>query len=140
MNDGDIKVIANKFYWKYVRPDKVSLIKSLYGKFQSIASTSNTTFWWELQTQTEWVSQNQPEHTIWVPRHKTLRTQYLPLGVFFRKQYIILASYKELQNAKFLFIYSFTILLFRHLPTEIGIFINVCFQMKCFHGDRFSFF
>ena len=49
-----------------------------------------------------------------------------------------------LQVAKFLFMYSFThtniVFLFRHLPTEIVIFINVCYQMKCFSGDSFSFF
>ena len=28
---------------------------------------------------------------------------------------------------------------FRHLPTEIVIFINVCYQVKCFSGDSFSF-
>ena len=55
-----------------------------------------------------------------------------------------------LQVAKFLFMYSFThtseykkhglCFVFRHLPTEIIIFINVCYQMKCFRGDSFSFF
>ena len=30
------------------------------------------------------------------------------------------------------------VLLYRHLPTEIVIFINVCYQMKCFSGDSFS--
>ena len=39
--------------------------------------------------------------------------------------------------------YSFThtniVFLFRHLPTEIVIFINVCYQMKCFSGNSFSF-
>ena len=42
--------------------------------------------------------------------------------------------------AKFLFMYSFTTLLFRHLPTEIFIFINVCYPIQCFSGDSFSFF
>ena len=83
---------------------------------------------------------NEPEQTIWFPRHKTLRTQYLLLGVFPWKQYIILANYKDLQNATFLFMYSFTTLLFRHLPTEIFIFINVCYPIQCFSGDSFSFF
>ena len=40
--------------------------------------------------------------------------------------------------------YSFThtniAFLFRHLPTKIAVFINVCYQMKCFSGDSFSFF
>ena len=49
-----------------------------------------------------------------------------------------------LQAAKFFFMYSFTpaniLFLFRHLLTKIVIFINVCYQIKCFRGDRFSFF
>ena len=49
-----------------------------------------------------------------------------------------------LRVAKFLFMYPFTrtniVFLFRHLPTEIFIFINVYFQMNCFSGDSFSFF
>ena len=72
---------------------------------------------------------SQPEHTIWVSRHRTLRTQYLHFGVFLWKQYIILARYKDfykLQN--------------RQLATEIVIFINVCWQIRCFSGDSFSFF
>ena len=84
---------------------------------------------------------SQPEHTIWVSRHRTLRTQYLHLGVFLWKQYIILVSYKDFCKLQiFYFMYSFTTLLFRHLPTETFIFINVCYQMKCFGGDSFSFF
>ena len=82
---------------------------------------------------------SQPEHTIWVSRQKTLRTQYLHLGVFLWKQKIILASYRLLQVAKFLFMYSFThtniVFLFRHLPTTIVILINVCYQIKCFSDD-----
>ena len=35
--------------------------------------------------------------------------------------------------------YSFTTLPFRQLPTEIVIFINICYQMKCFSGEGFSF-
>ena len=49
-----------------------------------------------------------------------------------------------LQVVKFLFMYSFTHtkidFLPRYLPTEIIIFINVCYHMKCFSGDSFSFF
>ena len=84
---------------------------------------------------------NQPEQTIWVFRHRILRTQYLHLGVFLWKQYIILVSYKDFCKLQiFYFMYSFTTLLFRHLPTETFIFINVCYQMKCFSGNSFSFF
>ena len=122
----------------------IFLIRSLYVKSQSTASTSNITFWWALQTQTSESFLCQPEHTIWVSRHRTLRTQYLHLGVFLWKQYKILASYKDFCKLQFLFMYSFThtniVFLFRHLPTEIVIFINVCYQMKCFSGDSFSLF
>ena len=48
-----------------------------------------------------------------------------------------------LQVSKFLLMYSFThtkiVFLFRHLPPEIVIFINVCYQMKCFSDDSFPF-
>ena len=62
-------------------------------------------------------------------------------------------SLKELNNfcklqrllliAKFFLMYFFThfniFFLFKHLPTEIVIFINVSYQVKCFSGDWFSF-
>ena len=88
---------------------------------------------------------SQPKHTISFSRQRTLRTQYLHLGFFFAKA--VYNSYKLqrlLQAARFLFIYSFThtntLFLFRHLPAETVIFIDVCFQMKCFSGDSFSCF
>ena len=71
-----------------------------------------------------------PEDTNWVSRHRTLRTQYLHLGVFPRKQYIILASYKDFCKLQSFCLCSFTTLLFRHLPAEIVIFINVCHQIS----------
>ena len=67
------------------------MIRSLYVKSPSIASTSSTIFWWALQTQTE----SQPKHTIWFSRHRTLRTQYLHFGIILWKQHKILASYKH---------------------------------------------
>ena len=113
----------------------IFLIRSLYVKSQSIASTSNTTFWWALQTQTEWVI-FEPART----HHLGLKAQSFENPIFtFWKQYIILASYKTLQVGKFLLMYSFThtniVFLSRHLPTEIVILINVCYQMKCFSGE-----
>ena len=39
MNDGDIKVIANKFYWEYVRQDIVSLL--VYGPDRSYFKQKN---------------------------------------------------------------------------------------------------
>ena len=75
-NDGDIKVIANKFWLKYLRQDKVNLIRSFCVNSQSIPSTSNTTFWWALQTQSESFL-SQQEHTNCASRYRTLRNQYL---------------------------------------------------------------
>ena len=52
------------------------------------------------------------------------------LGCFYLKA--VYNSYKLkrlLQVARFLFMYSFTTLLFRQLPTEIAIFINICYQI-----------
>ena len=49
-----------------------------------------------------------------------------------------------LEVAKLFFMSSFThtniVFLFRDLPTAIVMFINVCYQMKCFSSDSFSFF
>ena len=87
---------------------------------------------------------SQPEQTIWVSRHRTLRTQYLHLGVLLWKQYKILASYKDFCKLQFLFMYFFThinkVFLFKHLAAEILIFKNICYWMKCFSDDSFSFF
>ena len=118
-----------------------NLIRSLYVKSQSIALTSNTTFWWGLQTQTEWVI-FEPART----HHLGLKVQNFENPIFTFACFSLKVVYNScklqrlLQVAKFLFMYSFTILLFRHLPTEIFIFINVCYQMKYFSGDSFPFF
>ena len=127
-----------------LRQGKVSLIKSLYVKSQSIAPTSNTTFWWSLQTQTEWVI-FQPART----HHLGLKAQNFENLIFTFGCFPLKAVYNScklhrlLQVAKLLFIYFFTdtniVSLFRHLPIKIFIFINVCYQMKCFSGDSFSF-
>ena len=49
-----------------------------------------------------------------------------------------------MKAAKFLSMYFFThtniCFVFSHLPTEIIIFMHVCYQMKCFSGNSFSFF
>ena len=142
MNDGDIKVIANKLYWKYIRQDKANLIRSLYVKSQSIASTSNTTFWWALQTQTERVIFEAAKR-----HHLGLKVQNFENPIFTYSYFSLKSVYNFcklqtlLQFAKFLFMHSFThtniAFLFRHLTTEIVIFINVYYQMKCF---SFSFF
>ena len=113
----------------------------MYFTLQSIASTSNTTLWWELQTQTEWVI-FEPAGT----HHLGLKAQNFENQIFTFRYFSLKAVYNPcklqrlLQTAKFLFMYSFTTSLFRHLPTEIVIFINVCYPIQCFSGDSFSFF
>ena len=121
------------------------LIRSLYLKSQSTASTGNTTFSWALQTQTEWI--------IFEPsriHHLNLKAQNFQNRIFTFGYFSLKAVYNScklqrlLQVARFLFMYSFTLIdivfLFRHMPTEIFIFINDCYQIKCFNGDSFFFF
>ena len=122
----------------------IFVIRSLYVISQSIVSTSNTTFWWALQTQTERVI-FEPART----HHLSLKAQNFENPIFTFGYFSFKAVYNScklqtlLQVAKFLFMYSFThtniVFLFKHLPTEIVIFKNVCYQMKCFSGDSFSF-
>ena len=128
-----------------LKADKVNLIRSLCVKFQSIVSPSNTTFRWTLQTQAEWVI-FEPART----HHLDLKAQNFENPMFTFGCFSLKVVYNScklqrlLQVAKFLFMYSFThtniIFLFRHLPTEIAIFVNVCSQMKCFSANSFSFF
>ena len=121
------------------------MIRSFYVKSQSITSSSNTTFWWVLQTQTEWVI-FEPVRT----HHLGLEAQNFEKPIFTFRCFSLKAVYNScnlqrlLQVAIFLVMYFFThiniVLLFRQLRTEIVIFINVCYQMKCFSGNSFSFF
>ena len=130
---------------KYLSQGKVNLIGSLYVKSQSIASTSNTTFWWALQTQTEWVI-FEPTRT----HHLGLKAKNFENTIFTFGCFSLKAVYNScklqrlLQVERFLFMYSFThtniFFLFRHLTTEIAIFISVCYHIKCFSGDSFCFF
>ena len=109
MNDDDIKKITNKFKQKYLRQDKVNLIRSLYVKSQCIASTSNTTFWWAVQTQTDWVI-FEPAGT----HHLCLKAQIFQKTVFTYGRFSLKAVYNScklqrlLKVSKFLFMYSFT--------------------------------
>ena len=131
MNDGDIKLIKDKIQWKYLRQDKVNLIRSLYENFQSIASTSSATFLWTPQTQTEWVI-FEPSKT----HHLGLKVQNFekPMFIFgcfsFKAVYNSCKLHRLLQVAKFLFMFSFThtnvVFLFSQQPTEIVTFISVC--------------
>ena len=128
-----------------MRQDKDNLFRSFYVKSQSNALTSNKAFWWVLQTQTQWVI-FEPART----HHLGLQAQNFENPIFTFWCFSLKAVYNScklqrlLQVAKFLFMYSFThtniVFLFKHLPTEIVIFKNVCYQMKCFSGDSFSFF
>ena len=82
---------------------------------------------------------SQPEHIIWVSKY--IENPIFTFGCFSLKAVCNSCKLRRLlQVAKFLFMYSFTTLLFSHRLTEIVIFINVCSQIKCFSGDSFSFF
>ena len=74
--------MSNKFEWKYLGQNKVNLIRSLYVKSPSIASTSSKHFNERFIRKQSESFLSQPEQTIWVSRHRTLRNQYLHLGVF----------------------------------------------------------
>ena len=113
----------------------------MHVKSKFVALNSNTTFWWALETQTERVSFESVR-----THHLRLKAQKFENPIFTFGCFSLKAVYNScklqrlLQVAKFLFMYSFTTLLFRHRLTEIVIFINVCSQIKCFSGDSFSFF
>ena len=84
-------------------------------------------------------------HTIWVFKAQNFENPIFTFVCFSLKAvYNSCRLQRLLQFAKFLMMYSFThtniAFLFRHLPTEIVIFINVCYQIKCFSGYSFSFF
>ena len=89
---------------KYLRQDKVNLIRFLYVESQSIALTSNTTFWWALQSQTEWVT-----------HHLGLKAQNFEKPIFtfgcFSLKPVYNSCKLQVANAKFLFKYSFTLFL-----------------------------
>ena len=120
------------------------MIRSLHVKSQSIASTSITTFWWALQTQTEWVNfESVRTHHMGLKAHN-FRNTIFTFGCFHLKEvYNSWKLQRLFQVPRFLFMYCFThiniVFLFRHLPTEIVVFINVCYQIKCFSGDSFFF-
>ena len=141
MNDGDIKVIASKFWWKYF----------LIGPGLCISSPSPLH---RLATQhfNECYKRKESESFLSQPRthHLGLKAQNFESPIFAFGCFYLKAVYNScklkrlLQVAKFLFMYFFShtniVFLFRHLATEIVIFINVCYQIKRFRGDRFSFF
>ena len=107
--------------------------------------SSNKTFWWALQTKTEWVI-FEPART----HHFGLMTPNFENPIFRFGCFSLKAAcnscklHRILQVANFWIMYSFThtniVFLFRHLPNEIVIFINVLYQIKCFSGDSFFFF
>ena len=95
--------------------------------------------------QTEWVM-FEPSRT----HHLGLKARDVEKTIFTFGCFSLKAVYSScklqrlLQVAKFLFMYFFIhtniVFLFRHLPTEIVIFISVCEQIKCFSSDIFSLF
>ena len=104
----------------------------LYVKSLSIASTSNTTFWWMLQMQRKWVI-FEPVRTHHLGfEAQNFENPIFTFGLFFLKTVFNYCKLQRLlQVAKFLFRYSFThtniVFLFKHLSTEIVIFKNVCY-------------
>ena len=113
----------------------------MHVKSQSIVSNNNTAFWWALQTQREWA----------ITHHVGLKAQNFENPIFAFGCFSLKAVYNScyklkrlLQVVKFLFMSSCThtniVFPFRHLPTEIVVFLNDCYQMKCFSGDSFSCF
>ena len=118
----------------------IFLIRSLYIKAKSIAS-----IWWALQTQKELVIFELARTNHLGLKAQNFENAIFTFGCFSLKGVSNFCKLQRLlQVAKFLLMYSFThtniVFLFKHLPTEIVIFKNVCYQMKCFSGDSFSFF
>ena len=121
----------------------IFLIRSLYDKSYSLYRLATQHFDERYKHKQSESFLSQQERTIWVSRQRTLKTQYLHLDIFLWNQYKIIASYKDFcksQSFFYVLLYSHLVFLFKHLPTEIFIFKNVCYQMKCFSGDSFSFF
>ena len=88
---------------------------------------------------------SQPEHTILGLKAQNCGNPILTFGCSSLKAvYSSCKLQRLLKFAKFLFMPSIThtniVFLFRHLPTEIVIFINGCYQVNCFSGDSFPFF
>ena len=77
MNDGDIKVIANKSQWKYLGQDKVNLIRSFMSSLHPLHQQAAQHFDEASKRKQSESFLSQPEHTIFVSRHRTLRNQYL---------------------------------------------------------------
>ena len=102
----------------------IFLIRSLYVKSQSTASTSSTIFWGALQTQTEWVIfEPARTHHLGLKAHN-FENPVFTFGCFSLKRvYNFCKLQRILQVAKLFIMYSFThtdtVFLFRHLPTVI---------------------
>ena len=107
----------------------IFLIKYLYVKSQSIASTSDTTFWWMLQMQRKWVI-FEPARTHHLGfKVQNFKNPIFTFGFFSLKTIFNSCKLQRLlQVAEFLFRYSFThtniVFLYRHLPTENVIFMT----------------
>ena len=80
VNDGDIKVMANKFHCQYLGKDKglCLCMSSLRPLHRQAAQQFDESFIGKQSVS----FLSQPEQTIWVSRHRILRTQYLHLGAF----------------------------------------------------------
>ena len=113
------------------------MIRSFCVKPQSIAWTGNTTFWRALHRQTERLI-FEPART----HHLGLKVQYFENPIFIFGCFSLKAVYDSCKLQSFCLctlLLTLTVFLFRNLTTEIVIFINICYKMKCFSGDSFSF-
>ena len=103
---------------------KISMSAANANRVSHVWASQNTSF------RSQGTELREPNNYIWIS--------------FLKAVYNSCKLQRLLQVAKFLVMYSFThtniVFLFRHLATEIVIFMNVCYQMKCFIADSFSFF
>ena len=128
-----LRVVNNLLYQVFVWQVQFHCIDWQHNILMSIANANRLSHFWASQN-TPFGSQGTE---LWEPKFIS--------GCFSLKAVHNSCKFERLlQDAKFLFMFFFThtnvLFIFRHLPTEIVIFINVCCQMKCFSGASFSLF
>ena len=108
----------------------IFLISSLYVMSHSIASTSDITFLWALQTQTEWVIFG-PAKT----HHLGLKGQNFQNPIFTFGPFTLKAVYNSCKLQLLFQVYSYSLVfLFRQLPTKIVVVIVFPFLGAGFHN------
>ena len=88
-----------------------------------------------------WASQNTlfgPQGTeLWEP-NIYIRVSFFKKAVYNSFMFQRFTSCKVLDYVR-LYSHQYSVFFFRYVPTEIVIFIKVCYQMKCFSGDSFPY-